>query len=167
MYSEIDLIDEDLHPLDSVEDVLSANNWTFNRMNNDELMVQISGKAGLYRLFFIWQEDMNALQFCCQYDLNIAGNNLPAASTALLAINEQLWMGHFDLPKSTGVPSYRYTCLVRNAGRSATAEIIEDMVDISLVQCERFYPVFHMLASANDINTQNLSLALMETAGES
>jgi hypothetical protein len=43
------------------------------------------------------------------------------------------------------------------------------MVDIALVQCERYYPAFHLLANKDDHapTPQNMSLALMETVGES
>ena len=159
--------EDDIHPLDNVEDVLMAHNWNFDRMAEDELMVEVIGKSGKYRLFFIWQEDMNALQFCAQVDLDIMPNNRQAALEAIVDINENLWMGHFDLPKATKKPSYRYTCLLRGASRHNATETIEDMVDISLAQCERHYSLFTLLASANDVNDQTLSLALMDTAGES
>jgi len=167
MDAQLEFLDEDINPLDSVEDVLSAHNWTFDRMTDDELMVEITGKSGKYRLFFIWQEDMSALQFCAQLDLQIMENNLPSAQESLLSINESMWMGHFDLPKETGKPSYRYTSLFRGPARNNISETIEDIVDISLAQCERHYPLFTLLASANDINDQALSLAMMDTAGES
>lgn len=158
--------EEDIHPLDKVEDVLLSHNWNFDRMADDELMVEVTGRIGKYRLFFIWQEDLNALQFCAQIDLEITSNNRQAAHEAIININEDLWMGHFDLPKSTSKPSYRYTCLLRGTNGNAT-ETIEDMVDISLAQCERHYSLFTLLAGANDVNDQTLSLALMDTAGES
>lgn len=164
---EIQEQEADIHPLDNVEDVLVSNNWDFERMADDELMVEVMGRSGKYRLFFIWQEDMNALQFCAQVDLEIMTNNRAAAIDAITDINENLWMGHFDLPQSTKKPSYRYTCLLRGNTRHNATEMIEDMVDISLAQCERHYSLFTLLASANDINDQTLSLALMDTAGES
>ncbi len=170
MKTELDTLDtlEDIqNPLDNVEEILSAHNWVFNRMTNDELMVQVAGKSCSYRLFFIWQEDMNAMQFCCQYDMNIPSKRYEIAGTALMALNENLWMGHFDLPKDSGVPSFRHTCLFRGMNNTAGSEHIEDMMDISLAQCERYYPVFYLLSAANDTNDESLSLALMETAGES
>lgn len=167
MSLHFDRIEEDANPLDSVEAVLSANNWVFNRMNDDELTVGVTGKGGQYRLFFIWQEDMQALQFCVQYDLRVAEGNRVPAQDALAVINENLWMGHFDLPKISGIPTYRHTCLFRGFSRDGMTETIEDLVDISLAQCERHYPVFAVLSSANDVSSQGLSLALMETAGES
>lgn len=160
-------VKDEHNPLDCVEDVLSAHNWQFSRMTEDELMVSVTGKSGQYRLFFMWQQDMNALQFCVQYDMVVSAENYEPARSALININEGLWMGHFDLPKETSTPTYRYTCLFRNLPQDSVLETVEDMVDISMAQCERYFPVFHILASQPQINDQNISLALMDTAGES
>ena len=167
MDTQFEHLEEDINPLDNVEDVLHAHNWVFNRMADDELIVEVTGKSGNYRLFFIWQEDMRALQLCIQLDLTITGSNIESAQKAILSMNENLWMGHFDLPQANNKPSYRYNCLLRGAARHNASEIVEDVVDIALAQCEQHYPVFTLLASANDVNDQTISLALMDTAGES
>jgi hypothetical protein len=160
-------INEYLNPLDSVEEILSAHNWEFNRMNNDELMVQVIGKACEYRLFFIWQEDMSALQFCCQYDLGIHPKNTEAASRMLMRLNESLWMGHFDIPADTKIPSFRQTCLMRGMTDGGSLDYIEDLVDISMALCERYHCFFHLLSIDAPANDQMLSLALMDTTGAS
>jgi hypothetical protein len=167
MSAELDLHDDLVNPLDSVEEFLVSNNWVFNRMNPDELMVSVTGKTGTYRLFFLWQEDMSALQFCCQYDMIIPAANRAAATGALTDLNEGLWMGHFDIPRQTNTPSFRQTCLFRGSTKGEASEHIEDLVDISLAQCERYYPLFHFLSQSNALDEQNLSLAVMETAGQS
>jgi len=169
MQSQIDIIEDesDVCPIDTVEDVLSAHNWCFNRLNDEELLVDITGKTGSYKLFFIWQEDMNALQFCVQMNQEIEENNLPTAQKAILQLNEDLWMGHFDLPATTKKPSFRQTALIPRTSRASIMDMIENLVDISLAQCERHYPLFALLASANDIDDQILSLAVMDTVGES
>lgn len=167
MDTQFEQLETDINPLDNVEDILHAHNWTFDRMTDDELIVEVAGKAGNYRLFFIWQEDMSALQLCVQLDLEIMSNNFEMAQKAIFSINENLWMGHFDLPESSKKPSYRYNYLLRANARSAAGEVIEDIVDIALAQCERHTPLFTLFTSANDINDQTLSLALMDTAGES
>ena len=167
MAIQLETTDASVNPLDSVEEILVSNNWAFNRMTDDELMVQIAGKGCDYRLFFIWQEDMNAMQFCCQYDMVIDKNNLEAASAALMKMNENLWMGHFDIPSETYAPSFRHTCLMRGMMGPSCTEYVEDLVDISLAQCERFYAVFYLLANAANTDDRSLALALMDTAGES
>lgn len=167
MSTQIEILEDDIHPLDSVEDVLNANNWSFDRMTEDELVVDITSRNTTYKLLFIWQPEMHALQFCIQLEQHIMDNNLKIAREAIIELNESLWMGHFDLPAKTARPAFRHTCLLRGSGPAHMTEIIDDMVDIALAQCERHGPLFTLLASANDIEEQALSLALMDTAGES
>lgn len=157
--------DNALNPLDNVEEILNANNWTFDRMGDDELIVEVRGKSGSYRLFFLWQAEMSAMQFCCQYDLTIPKDNYATAAMTLMGINETVWMGHFDLPHENGKPSYRHTCLFRGMPE-AGSQHLEDMVDVALALCERYHPVFSLLSSSKPADT-NLSLALMDTVGES
>ncbi len=172
--NQTEIFDETLNPLDSVEDVLNSNDWAFSRMNMDELIVKISGKNCEYRLIFVWQEDMNAIQFCCQYDLSITPENMDTAARTLMSINAKLWMGHFDISHETEIPTFRHTYLTHGTtNSSACFDDIEALIDISLTQCERYHAAFHMLAnndtasSAPILNDQVMSLALMEPLGES
>jgi hypothetical protein len=167
MSSQNENFEDAANPIDSVEEVLSSNNWVFNRMNDDELMVQVAGKACEYRLFFIWQEDMNAMQFCCQFESPVSIKNRDIAAKALLSVNESLWMGHFDLPRETNIPCFRHTCLFHGLSRSAGSEQISDLVTISLAQCEKYFPLFNILSLAESSDERSLQLALMETAGRS
>lgn len=167
MAIQFDFSEIDENPLDQVEEVLHANNWTFNRVNDDELMVQVTGKFCAYNLYFIWQDDMNALQFCAQYDFCINEDKMDKAARALMTINENLWMGHFEIPADTRSPSFRHTCLYRGIQRTSRASDLEDLIDIALAQCESHYAAFYLLSHANDAHDQNMALALMETMGES
>lgn len=157
---------EDGNPLDSVEEILDENDWAYSRMNNDELIVRVSGKSCDYRLFFIWQSNMRALQFCCQYDMEIHKENIPIASAVLMDLNAALWMGHFEIDKESAIPCFRQTCLLRSCKEQSRSEYIEDLVDIALAQCEQYQAVFQILASGEAAHAESLSLALMETAGE-
>ncbi len=163
---QIEAFEERANPLDCVEDVLASHNWVFNRMNDDELTVQITGKSCDYRLFFIWQDDLNALQLCVQYDMVVTPQNMKNAADILMQLNENLWMGHFDIPKETSTPTFRQTSLLRGLNREDSSETIEDLVDISLAQCERYQSIFHFLCTTTVANDQTLSLALMDTSGE-
>jgi hypothetical protein len=93
--------------------------------------------------------------------------NRDMAARVLSDLNESLWMGHFDIPRQTNIPVFRQTCLFRGAGRGDTTEHIEDLVDISLTQCERYQHLFDILSKSTQLDEQNLSLAAMETVGQS
>ncbi len=156
-----------INPLDSVEDILSNHNWTYDRTNQEEIIVEVAGKSCNYRLLFVWQEHMNALQLCCQYDLQIKPDNIQVAATALMDMNSALWMGHFELSKGNLSPHFRQTCLIHEHDHKAGYGQIEDLVDISLIQCERYQSVFYILAENDNVDAEMLSFAMMETAGES
>jgi hypothetical protein len=154
------------NPLDHVEEILNDNNWVFSRMNEDELMVNVTGKSCNYRLFFVWHEAMSAMQFCCQYDFSISPHNLNAAARALIGINESMWIGHFDLSGDAKTPCFRHTVLFRGQDQYENAsEQIADLVDICMNQCEDLYSLFQMLRHEQPANEQSLSLAVMQTRG--
>ncbi len=159
--------DANANPLDSVEDVLSDYNWVYSRMDDENIIVEISGKSCKYRLLFAWQEHLNALQLRCQYDITVNPNNMPIAAMALMDINEALWMGHFELSKAGLNPCFRQTSIIYEREHGKFYSHVEDLVDISLIQCERFSPVFHMLANDEPLDIEMISFAMMETAGES
>ena len=84
--SQIDVFDDVSNPLDSVEEILSANDWSFDRMSEDELTVHISGKMGEYKMLFVWQEDYSAMQFCCEFDLELRPEALDNAAKTMTAL---------------------------------------------------------------------------------
>ena len=155
------------NPLDNVEEVLDDYNWIYSRMNNEALVVEVEGKSCAYRLLFIWQEHLNALQICCQYNLHIRPHNMERAALAIMEMNTSLWMGHFEIMKDSASPCFRHTCLIHEHDDRKDYTHIENLLDISLIQCERYQNVFHLLAGEDSIDTDILSFAMMETAGES
>jgi hypothetical protein len=84
----------------------------------------------------------------------------------LLALaNEQLWLGHFGLESADGMPVFRHAILLRGAP-SASAESLEDLVDIALTECERFYPAFQFVLWGGKTPAEALAAAMLECVGE-
>ncbi|PZQ43878.1 MAG: hypothetical protein DI551_11245 [Micavibrio aeruginosavorus] len=165
--SENEIFEDVSNPLDSVEDILHANEWTFDRMTEDELTVQITGKMGEYTLQFHWQEEYSAMRFSCLFDLDIKLEALDEAAKTMTSINSGLWLGHFDMHEKSQTPCFRHTTLFRGQTHTSGAEHIEDLVDIALAECERFYPVFDLLSRGLPSSMADMDLALMPAAGES
>jgi hypothetical protein len=57
--------------------------------------------------------------------------------------------------------------LFRGQTQTSGAEHMEDLVDIALAECERYYPVFDILSRGVPANDCDMTLALMTVAGES
>lgn len=164
---EHDLYEDVSNPLDSVEEILYAHDWVFDRTTEDELNVNITGKMGEYQLHFQWQEEYSAMLFTCTFDLNVRAEAADETARIMTAINSDLWLGHFDFCPGTQTPRFRHTTLFRGMTQTSGVEHLEDLVDIALAECERFYPVFD-LYTRNALQDENqLALALMPIAGES
>ena len=153
------------NPLDMLEEIVSANNWIFDRSSLDELVVEVSGRWAGYRMFFFWHDDVSAMQFSCQFDLPIAEDRLAATWELLALINERLWLGHFDVDSDDSTPIFRHTTLLRGS-QGASTEQLEDLMDIALSECERFYPAFQLCVTGEIEPTASLNGAIIDTVAE-
>lgn len=159
---------ESSHALDIIEDLISANDWPYERMSSTEMQASIKGRWGEYHMYFIWQEEFSALQFCCQIGLQLpeAGSSVLEMPKLLKGINENLWLGHFDICKDDMQPTFRYTALFRGTGGVPSVEQVEDLLDIAVAECDRFYPCFQMMSTTALSAEQALASALLDPLGE-
>jgi hypothetical protein len=155
------------NPLDSVEDILSTQDWVFSRPNDDELSVTVSGRHGQYYMTFIWQEEYSAMQFFCELDMTVPAERREAMASAMQTINSRLWLGHFIVQEQNNVPSFRHTSLFRGCTHTSGTEHVEDLVEIAMAECERYYPALHLLCTTQGTETSLFNLALADPAGES
>lgn len=160
------LFEEQTNPLDGAEEMILTPDISFNRTNRDELFVDAKGLYGNYRMMFMWDETMGALQFCCEYGIQITDGNRSLAAQTVLEINSNLWLGHFDLPPETLSPTFRYTQLFRGF-QSSGADHIQDLIRIAVDECDRHYPAFLSLCQPTRPDQDELALALMPVAGRS
>jgi hypothetical protein len=65
----------------------------------------------------------------------------------------------------TGMPIYRHSMLLRGTP-SAAAESIEDLIDIAMTECERFFPAFQFVLWGGKAPDEALDAAMLECVGE-
>ena len=153
------------NPIDLVEEIVVSNDWAHDRASEEELVVEISGRWCDYRMYFLWQEELSALHFSCGFDMKVPKRRRGVLYELLALANERLWLGHFDLAAGDASPSFRYAVLLRGIGM-ASAEQVEDLVDIALSECERFYPAFQFVLWAGRSASEAVELAMLDTVGE-
>ena len=153
------------NPLDILEDIVTANEWMFERSNDDELIVELAGRWCHYRMFFVWQREIGALQFTCQFDMKVPDAKRGEVNDLLAMLNNRLWLGHFDLELQQGTPLFRYTVLARN-DRMPGVEALEDLVEIALTECERFYPAFQFVIWGGKRAGEAVAASMIEVAGQ-
>ena len=59
------------NPLDVLEELVSANDWNFERHSECELMVQVGGRWCDYHMYVVWDRQMNAMFVSCQLDQRV------------------------------------------------------------------------------------------------
>ena len=153
------------NPLDLLEELVSANDWPFDRASDCELMVKVGGRWCVYHMFFVWEDDLKAIFFSCQLEQKVPDTRRREVYELLAAINEGLWLGHFDLAAEDSLLLFRHTIPLRGAP-GASVEQLEDLVDAAVVECERFYPALQMVVWGGQTVGAAITAALMDTVGE-
>ncbi len=153
------------NPLDVVEEIVSANEWGCERTGVDEMLVEVPGRWCSYRMFFFWQDDISAMQFSCHYDMRVPAGRQGPVVELLAMINERLWLGHFDVDSEEQTPMFRQTVLLRGAP-NASIEQVEDLIDIALTECERFYPAFQFVIWGGKSAPDAVTAAILDTVAE-
>ena len=133
-----------LNPIDIVEEVIYEKKWSFSRADEYELVADISSKWCQYRLYFTWSENIRAISFTITFDLKFPQNKIVKAYELIGLINEKLWLGHFDITSKNGIPAFRHTIL-SNADSDFLHKKLENLVDIAIYECEKYYPSFQQV----------------------
>jgi hypothetical protein len=157
--------DRDSNPVDVIEQIASLNDWTFERAGDDEITVSISGSWSDYHVSFSWMEEREAIHLACAFDLKVPDPRKLEVMRLLSAVNEQLWIGHFDLWSDEGVVMYRQALLL-SGGAEPNAQQVERLLVTAIEACERYFQAFQFVVWAGRPAAEALEGVLFETAGE-
>ena len=153
------------NPLDIIEQIVNANDWTFDRRSDQEMAVQVPGRWCDYSLFIAWNSEINAMHFTCAFDMRVPAERRQPIYELLALINEKMWLGHFGMWDDEGLPMFRHALPLRGATAPSIGQL-EDLLDTGILECERFYPAFQYVIWAGKSAEDAVKLAIIETAGE-
>jgi len=157
--------DRAANPLDVVEQIVAANEWAFDRRSDGEIQAEAPGKWCDYGLHFAWSHEISAMHFTCAFDMKVPAPSRARLHELLALANEKLWIGSFGIEGEDGVPVFRHAMLLRGA-RSVSVESLEDMVDIAITECERFFPAFQYVLWGGKPPAEALAAAMLDPVGE-
>lgn len=151
------------NPIDVLEHIATAQNWPFDRSAEDELSLAVTGSWCDYDLSFTWRDDLNGLHLACAFDLKFNAAKTNEVHALLARINEQLWLGHFDIWKDEGVVLFRHGLLL-GAG-DAAPEQCEMLLSLAVEACERYYPAFQFVLWAGQTAEDAMTACMFDTQG--
>lgn len=152
------------NPVDVIEHVAALEDWSFERSGDDEITVSIAGSWCDYHVSVSWMEDVEALHLACAFDLKVTETRRPEVMRLLTLVNEQMWLGHFDLWSGDGVVMYRHALLLAG-GAEPSARQIGAMIVGAIEACDRYYQAFQFVVWAGRSASEALEGALFQTAG--
>lgn len=153
------------NPLDILEELVTANDWSFSRDSDFELAIQVRGQWVDYHILSIWHEELSAIYFACHFDARVPSDKRRQAQELIALFNEKLWLGHFDYAADDGALYFRHTVPLRGT-RGASVEQLEDLVDTAVMECDRFYPALQRVIWGGQSGPEAVAAAMMDTVGE-
>lgn len=157
---------DDAAPIDMLESYYSAHGWTHER-HDDEVVAHVKGSWTEYELRALWREEDSVLQFLAFPDIRVTDERRSAIYEAMGLVNEQLWVGHFELWSSSGILLYRHAVVIEGEdGGSLSLSAAELLIESAIDECERFYPVFQFVMWGGKTPKEAMAAALIETQGE-
>jgi hypothetical protein len=154
-------------PIDMLEHYFNAHGWAYERAADEEIVANVQGSWAQYELRAVWRDEDRGLQFLALPDIRVQADKRGVLYETMGLINEQLWIGHFEMWASSGMLLFRHAALLDGSADAAlTVEQAETLVEAAVDECERFYPVFQFVLWADKTPQEAIAAALIETQGE-
>ncbi len=162
--AESELHERPEHPVDVIERLAAVNNWAFDRVDDDEISILITGSWANYELAFTWLPEMEALHVSCSFDLKIPTRRRHEILDLVQMINSQLWLGHFDLWAGEDIVMFRHAHSLAGGAQASDAQC-GSIVEVALAACEKYYQAFQFVLWSNRSAKDSLDLVMFETRG--
>lgn len=156
--------DDDAAPLAMLAALFGAHGWPF-QAGTEELAGEIQGSWAKYQLKCLWRAEDNVLQVIALPDIRVAEDKRPVAHELLSLVNEQMWIGHFDLWSNGGTLLYRNATLLGDDGVLSLSQA-QALIETAVEECDRFYPAFQFVLWGDKRPREALAAAMVDAAGE-
>ena len=152
-------------PMEMLASYFAAHDWPHEMVGEDEIVATAQGSWTTYELRAVWRADDGVIQLLAFPDIRVVEDKRAVAHEALALINEQLWLGHFELWSNSGTILFRQGMLL-GADASLPLDLTETLIESAIDECERFYPVFQFVLWGGKSPAEALAASLIETRGE-
>ena len=153
------------NPVDVVERLAALHDWAFDRAGDDEIAISVQGRWTDYQVSFTWMDDIEALHLACAFDLKVPEPRRAEVVALIGLINEQLWVGHFDMWTKDGIIMFRHALLLAG-GVQVAGRQCEALLDAALDTSERYFQAFQFVVWAGKSAREALDATMFETSGE-
>jgi len=159
-----DFQNEDLHPIDIVENVAQHRDWDFDRVADDQIAMSVEGQWRTYSMTLAWSDHDETLRLICTFEMDPPDEKLPRLYDVLNRANDICWTGAFTYWQAQRLMVYRYG-LVLTGGQIAGSEQIDMLIRAAIAASERFYPAFQLVCWGDQSPEAAMQVAIAEAYG--
>jgi hypothetical protein len=156
--------DRSEHPVDILEKIAALNHWSFDREEQDEISISIAGGWSQYTVAFTWLAELEALHVACAFDLKMPEPRQAEIASLVSLINEELWIGHFDIWPKDGVVMFRHAILLAG-GAELNSHQCQAILASVVRACERYFQASQFVVWAGKSGHDALATVMLETKG--
>lgn len=157
-------LEDDIHPIDIVENLAAHHEWEFDRVSDEQISMAVEGQWRTYSITLAWSAYDETLRLICSFEMEPPEEKLPKLYELLNSVNDQCWAGAFTYWAEQQMMIYRYG-LVLAGGQDASAEQIDTMIGAAVMSAERYYPAVQLVVWGDQTPKQALQVAIAEAYG--
>ncbi len=157
-------LEEDIHPIDIVENLAAYHDWDFDRISDEQIAMAVEGQWRTYSITLAWSPFDETLRLVCTFEMDPPAEKLPVLYHLLNDVNDQCWTGAFTYWQEQKLMVYRYG-LVLAGGQDASAQQIDTMINAAVSNAERYYPAVQLAVWGDQTPRQALQVAIAEAYG--
>lgn len=157
-------LEEEIHPIDIVENLAEHHDWDFDRIGDDQIAMAVEGQWRTYSLTLAWSNYDETLRLVCTFEMEPPEEKLPQLYELLNSMNDACWAGAFTYWAEQKLMVYRYG-LVLSGGQVATPDQIDTMISAAVLSAERYYPAIQLLVWGDRTPKDAMQVAIAEAYG--
>ena len=157
-------LDDEIHPIDIVENIAEHHDWDFDRIAEDQIAMAVEGQWRTYSITLAWSGYDETLRMICSFEMEPPEDKLPQLFATLNAVNDQCWAGAFTYWEAQKLMVYRYG-LVLAGGQAASPDQINTLIGAAVMSAERYYPAFQLAVWGDRTPAEALQIAIAEAYG--
>ncbi len=157
-------LEDEIHPIDIVENLASYNEWDFDRVGDDQIAMAVEGQWRTYSITLAWSGYDETLRLICTFEMEPPDEQLPALYDTLNEVNDKCWAGAFSYWREQKLMVYKYG-LVLAGGNTASPEQIDTLISCAVMSAERYYPAFQLVVYGGRTPREAMQVAIAEAYG--
>ncbi len=157
-------VGDDLHPIDLVESLAADHQWEFDRVTENQIAMSVEGLWRSYAVTLAWSPQDETLRLICTFEMEPPEHRRAELYDVLNRTNDQVWIGGFTFWSEQNLMVWRYG-LSLAGGQVASAPQLNHMISAAITACEKYYPVFQLVAWADRPPAEAMHLAMAEAYG--